>query len=336
MKKISIIVPIYNVEAYVRDCFESLMQQDFDSYQVVAVNDGSIANEQPIIDEYVKKYPDIFIGIQKENGGYGSVLELAINKIDTPYFIVCDPDDTLQPNALSKLYNLAIQHDADIVVGCKSYIYHNNDRKDYHCVVNNAYLTLSDETIGLANDASIEPFYFMDPSPHAKLYKTANALGCEFPKKIAYTDNLLYFYNLAKAKKVVYTSESLANYLVDRPNNSMSDMKPRAIDANMQVINCILQQCDKANSSNGLLAYRMYESFKWVISLINKTTQSKEDKINQANSFAYIPVLFNQYNDFMTYYKKYNKSGFIERYRDKQILKGNKKAYITYINKTIQ
>ena len=335
MKQISVIVPIYNVEAYVRDCFESLLQQDFDSYQVVAVNDGSPANEQVIIDEYVAKYPDIFKGIKKENGGYGSVLQLAIEQMDTPYFIVCDPDDTLQPNALTTLYQLIKAHNADIAVGCKSYIYHNSDKKDYHSVVNETYFKLDDLFIGSANNETIEPFYFMDPSPHAKLYKTQNALGCQFPTKIAYTDNLLYFYNLAKANKVVYTSESLANYLVDRPNNSMSDMKPRAIEANMKVIESIISNCENKKVMNDLLAYRLFESFKWVISLENKTTQSLSEKKAQAKEFAFMLNLFKRYPSLLTYYKKYNKSGFMERYRDRKILKGNIKAFTMYIDKTI-
>ena len=101
MSKISIIVPTYNVEKYIAKCLDSLVIQDYDDYDVLVVNDGSPFNEQVIIDEYVKKYPNIIKSIVKENGGYGSVLELAISKSDAEYILVCDPDDYLTPNALS-------------------------------------------------------------------------------------------------------------------------------------------------------------------------------------------------------------------------------------------
>lgn len=336
MKKVSIIVPIYNVEAYVRACFESLLTQDFNDYQIVAVNDGSIANEQVIIDEYALKYPDKFIGVKKENGGYGSVLQYAIDTIDTPYFIVCDPDDTLQPNALSTLVRLMETHDADIVVGCKSYVYHQSNAKDYHPVINQDYFKLDDLAIGIQGKESIEPFYFMDPSPHAKLYKTAIAKGCKFPTKVAYTDNLLYFYNLCKSNKVVYTSESLANYLIDRPNNSMSDVKPKAIDANGLVFETIVNQVSNQGYGNPIFYYRLYESFKWLISQINATSQSYEDKLNQAkNSYHYFELMAPYKEKIKDMYKKYSHTSFLQKYRDFQILKGNQNAYNTWVNKII-
>ena len=88
MPKFSVIVPIYNVEAYLERCLNSLKNQTFTDFEVLCVNDGSPANEQVIIDEYVKKYPEIIKGIRKENGGYGSVLERGFKESDADCILI--------------------------------------------------------------------------------------------------------------------------------------------------------------------------------------------------------------------------------------------------------
>ena len=100
MSKVTIIVPIYNVEEYVAKCLDSLLRQTYSDYVIYAVNDGSPKNEQPIIDRYAAAYPEKVVAIRKENGGYGSVLEMAIARLDSEYFLVCDPDDYLADDAL--------------------------------------------------------------------------------------------------------------------------------------------------------------------------------------------------------------------------------------------
>ena len=90
--KVTIIVPIYNVEKYVSKCLDSLINQTMDEIEVFAIIDGSPDNSIDI----VKKYASMDSRIKcfdKENGGYGSVLEYALDKIETEYFLICDPDD---------------------------------------------------------------------------------------------------------------------------------------------------------------------------------------------------------------------------------------------------
>ena len=125
--KISIIVPVYNVEKYIGKCLESLVKQDYSNYDILVVNDGSPFNEQAIIDEYVKKYPSIIKSIVKENGGYGSVLQLAFNESDADYILVCDPDDYLADDALSTLISYQKKDDVDLVVGAKNLVYEDSD-----------------------------------------------------------------------------------------------------------------------------------------------------------------------------------------------------------------
>ena len=76
MPLISVIVPVYNVEKYLRKCLDSLVNQTFTDYEVVLVNDGSTDNSQSIIDEYQSKYPCIK-SFKKENGGMSSARNMA-------------------------------------------------------------------------------------------------------------------------------------------------------------------------------------------------------------------------------------------------------------------
>ena len=134
--KISIIVPVYNVEKYIGKCLDSLVKQDYSNYDILVVNDGSPFNEQAIIDEYVKKYPSIIKSIVKENGGYGSVLQLAFNKSDADYILVCDPDDYLADDALSTLISYQKKDDVDLVVGAKNLVYEDSDEETYDASYN--------------------------------------------------------------------------------------------------------------------------------------------------------------------------------------------------------
>lgn len=332
-KQITIVVPIYNVKDYLVDCFQSLLNQDFDGYTIMAINDGSPYGEQEIMDEYVKMYPDKIIGITKENGGYGSVLQYAIEHMDTPYFIVCDPDDTLTANALSVLYDGLTTNQCDIAIGCKNYVYHDSDEKTYHPVVNTDYFRVNDKAIGTADTITMDPFYFMDPSPHAKLYKRSLFKGVVFPTKISYTDNLLYYYGLTRADKVIYIQEALSNYLIDRPNNSMSgSTKPTAIDANLKVFTSILDQCEHPHNP-GMFYYRMFESLKWLFETIQTMDGDHGAKHDKAMSLYHGFKRFSPYYELIKpVYAKYSKAKFFQKRRELSVLGGSYKAYVAWVD----
>ena len=81
MPKVSIIIPVYNVQDYLKQCFDSLVNQTIrKDLEVIVVNDGSTDSSQEIIDTYVSKYPELFKNYTKENGGQGSARNLGVEK----------------------------------------------------------------------------------------------------------------------------------------------------------------------------------------------------------------------------------------------------------------
>ena len=80
MKKVSVIVPVYNVENYITKCLESLVSQTLQDMEIIIVNDGSTDNSQQIIDNFVKKYPEKIKAFIKDNGGLSDARNFGIDR----------------------------------------------------------------------------------------------------------------------------------------------------------------------------------------------------------------------------------------------------------------
>ena len=274
--KISIVVPTYNVEKYIAKCLESLVAQDYENYDVIVVNDGSPYNEQPIIDKFISLYPDKVKCIKKENGGYGSALEVGFAQSDAEYVVVCDSDDYFAPNALSKLMEYREKYECDLVAGAKNLVFSDNDEMKYDCSYNEKFGNLVDGNLYIKGTKEFESLFFLEPSPHSKLYRRDVVKNIVFPHKIGYTDNLLYFYALNKAKKVTYCEEPLSYYLIDRAGNTSTDVKPNTIDARVNVFKTILEQVRDADD---IFYYRMFETFYYIYYLVDMIDGDQKVKL---------------------------------------------------------
>jgi len=272
--KVSIIVPIYNVEQYLPKCLDSLLNQTFKDIEVWAVSDGSPDNSVEIIKKYSKKDSRVKC-IEKENGGYGSVLEYAIKRINTEYFLVCDPDDWLREDAIEILYNKAIKNKLDVVYGSYYFVYSNNNEEVYttgSCYKN----VFVPESNKVYTGCDIFKFSFLTPSPHAKLFKTKIAKNIKFPHKISFTDWILYNVSLMNAKRVMHLDVGLAYYLIDREGNSVSDVKPKIADYHYQVFNSIIEQYNDLGINIDEFYYRMFLHYIFINSEVAKI-KVKED-----------------------------------------------------------
>lgn len=272
--KVSIIVPIYNVEEYLPKCLDSLLAQTFKDIEIWAVSDGSPDNSVEIIKAYAKKDNRVKC-IEKENGGYGSVLEYAIKNIKTEYFLVCDPDDWLREDAVEVLYNNAKKNNLDITYGSYYFVYSNNSEEVYTngFSYKNVFVPNSGEVY---QGKDVFKFAFLTPSPHAKLYRTKIAKGIKFPHKISFTDWILYIVSLMKCKRIMHLDEGLAYYLIDREGNSVSDVKPKIADFHNKVFNSVVEQYDSLNVNIDEFYYRMFLHYIFINSEIARIKDLKD------------------------------------------------------------
>ena len=132
--KVSIVMPTYNVEKYFRQCIESVINQTLKEIEIIPVDDGSPDNCGKIMDEYAEKDKRIK-PIHKENGGYGSAVNLGIEKATGEYIAILETDDWVEPNAYELLYNEAKRNDTDMTK-CMFYFY-NSFRKHKDNIENN-------------------------------------------------------------------------------------------------------------------------------------------------------------------------------------------------------
>src|SRR5699024_2208596 len=112
---VTIIMPVYNVELYLKRSIESIINQSFFNWELIIVNDGSTDNSPKIIDMYKKMDNRINI-IQQKNQGAGVARQKALEKAQGKYICFVDPDDYLEETALSSNYKIAEKHATDIIV----------------------------------------------------------------------------------------------------------------------------------------------------------------------------------------------------------------------------
>ena len=116
MIKVSVVVPIYNVEKYIGELIESLQKQTLKDIEIILVDDGSPDKSGAICDKYAKGDDRICV-IHKKNGGVSAARNDGLAAAKGEYIIFCDSDDWLPLDALEKLYNEGKRTDADIVIG---------------------------------------------------------------------------------------------------------------------------------------------------------------------------------------------------------------------------
>ena len=115
MPKVSVIVPIYNVEKYLEKCINSLLSQTLDDIQIILVNDGSKDNSGNIAKEYEKNNKNRIIYVEKENGGLSDARNYGLKYATGDFIAFLDSDDYIEKNAYEKMYNMAIEENADYV-----------------------------------------------------------------------------------------------------------------------------------------------------------------------------------------------------------------------------
>ena len=206
--KISIIIPVYNVERYLRTCLDSVVNQTLDGIEIIAVNDGSTDNSLKILEEYQSKYSDRMKVFSTENRGVSHARNYGLARASGDYIQFVDSDDFIELDMCEKLYNKAKENDYDLVICGRYNVYereHINElnKEAPKLIYLNRGFTLQDNKYEFAQ---ILPF------PWDKLFKRKLLEGMEFPEKMRFEDLVFVYKVCCRVKSVGIVDEPLYNY----------------------------------------------------------------------------------------------------------------------------
>ena len=206
MSKISIIVPVYNAEKYLRKCIESILNQTFKDFELILVDDGSTDSSGKICDEYALKDSRIKV-IHKENGGLSSARNAGLDVAKGEYIGFVDSDDWIEMDMYGELYRLIKENNTDISVcginNIKDIKYKNENLKEKIQIIKKEGEEFKKNRYGE---------YYLGVSVWNKLYRKEVIEDIRFLKDRIYEDLPFGIEVFAKIKSYVYTSKKLYNY----------------------------------------------------------------------------------------------------------------------------
>lgn len=130
MPKVSIIVPVYNVEKYIEKCLNSLVKQTMEDIEIIIVNDGSKDNSINVINKFIKKYPEKIQYLEKKNGGLSDARNYGLPYAKGEYIAFLDSDDYVEEDMYEKMYKLAKKENSDMVECDFIWEYPNKQKED--------------------------------------------------------------------------------------------------------------------------------------------------------------------------------------------------------------
>lgn len=206
---ISVIVPVYNVEPYLRQCIDSILAQTYTNFELILVDDGSPDNCGAICDEYATKDSRIAV-IHQENGGLSAARNAAMKIMRGEYVAFVDSDDYLAPEYLEVLYSAVVTDQADVSACCRM------DDKGGKLSPSERVLESLHTKIILTGSDTIYRMYTqeIDIGVHvwAKLISRKLLQSKQFPINKACEDRALIPYVLYEANRVVVIPEALYFY----------------------------------------------------------------------------------------------------------------------------
>lgn len=209
MPKVSVVVPIYNVEKYIKKCMDSLVNQTLQEIQIIFVNDGSTDESGNIAKEYVSKYPNKIIYLEKENGGLSDARNFGMRYAEGEYIAFLDSDDYVENTMYEEMYNKALQENSDYVECDFLWEYPDKTKKDKRNSYNNKKEMLTNVRVVAWN----------------KLIKREilEKNNISFPKGLRYEDIEFTYKLIPYLNKVSYVDKEFVHYV--QRNNSIANVQ---------------------------------------------------------------------------------------------------------------
>lgn len=216
MPKVSVIIPVYNVKTYLSQCIESVINQTLKDIEIICIDDGSTDGSEVILDEYSSKDSRIKV-IHKSNSGYGNTMNNGFAAAIGDYITIVESDDFAELNMLEKMYEYAVDTDADIV---KSNYYGHINSKDYYrdflCEYpKNKCININSCGILFNIACTIWSCIFK------RSFIVSNNIRFNETPGASYQDTGFALQTWMYAEKVYFVNDAYLHYRNDNPNSSM-------------------------------------------------------------------------------------------------------------------
>lgn len=248
MEKVSIVVPIYNGEKYIRRCLNSLLSQTYQNLEIICVNDGSIDNSIKILNE-IKKNDNRIIVIDKQNTGVSDSRNIAIKKSTGKYIAFCDIDDIYELNYIEKIVNYFKRKNVD-AVRCNYKVIDENDKLISTGNLDNLNRKIFDnksiqeKLIPMALNGTLPCFSYLI------VVKKECLNNIEYPTDIRMMEDVVFYIKvLLSIKKIYVTNEQLYTIMF---NNNGATNSYKNYERNIFNILCVNKYVEKILKDNNL------------------------------------------------------------------------------------
>ncbi len=286
MKKVSIILPVYNVEQYIKKCLESIQQQTYPNLEVIIVNDGATDKSVEYC-EQICKIDSRFSVTHKENGGLSDARNVGIDKAKGDYLIFVDSDDFVSQDMVSYLVSSMENNEADIAICDPAHYYSDRQNNDL-----NIFYPASSVKVYEKTEALCEMFYQKSflVSAWAKIYKKELFDDIRFPVGKLFEDSAVMYLLFEKCEKIVYSNVKLYAYV--HRDNSITTKKFSDKDLDiLDISNTILD-----HYSGNFRVYKAAVSYKVSACFRILLNSSSEKKYNQIQKDCMTYILRNWRN----------------------------------------
>lgn len=250
MPKLSIIVPVYNVELYIRRCLDSILSQTFDDFEAIIIDDGSLDNCWAIIDEYAQ-HDNRIIAIHQKNKGVSAARNTGLKIAKGEYIGFVDPDDWIEPDMYLKLVHHIELENCDIASCSWSENDDMGNEKPYVSRLHSHVMSGSDY---------IKHLFDMPPSISGSAWSKLirkDIITCEFSTEYTICeDNLFVAQCCANCRKAIYINEPL--YHVYARINSATRKRPGIVVYGLPARKEIIQIASGVSRESGMLAEKLF------------------------------------------------------------------------------
>lgn len=237
MKKVSIIVPIYNEEENLRKCIESLINQTYKELEIILINDGSTDNSKEIIDSYKDKR---IVAIHKKNTGISDTRNIGIDKSTGDYIMFVDSDDYLELNCIERLIETAEKENSEIVMF------------NYYLETPSKRIEIKlpkIEARNLKEDKDLLTKIHLGPC--TKIFKAELIKDNLFPLNLKYEDVPFVVEAVIKAGKISFIPDYLYHYVIKKSGETITrDERIFDIITICAIVEKKLEQINYVNKTN--------------------------------------------------------------------------------------